>query len=437
MNKIITILLVSFSANLFAQDIQWLKEAIEPTSETRLADKIRNKEKWQDIYQYGIEELNISEDSLSDIELTLKLNSPSKNSTKVDSFFHLICDSTFTEFPYRQSGHLTKSIYTSHSKNIEYDSVLLDLIYPVGGSLYPKITELLSLDKKILLPQLINYLSNDAATRLCLIDMPMRPWEKRHTYYLSMSDIALDLIEMKTYCDFFDTAAFPYMLYSNLDQISKDLIVVKVQDWFKSTTSMTTLKSIEYYLDEICDTGYSYSLTCNNIEFLGDTLLSQNKMEELDSLNYCFKSLGNYPHWEGNHEDCIIKVLNRPNNPYKDRDLSGVVNDHINPLSWIEKTDYLDDWQILFSELASYKRRDIPKTLVTLMQLDYVVKNSNFFNKVTWRQNYQEYYNDNFRVCDFALVKYHEQIEKIMIDDWYDIDERDSIITLLKMKYED
>lgn len=60
---------------------------------------------------------------------------------------------------------------------------------------------------------------------------------------------------------------------------------------------------------------------------------------------------------------------------------------------------------------------------IKLIVIDFAIE-----GKETWENQYPSYYNDKFRVCDFALLIFNEIIKPLGIKDWMDIDERDAMI---------
>lgn len=165
-------------------------------------------------------------------------------------------------------------------------------------------------------------------------------------------------------------------------------------------------------------------------------MLANLKFNERDTLISCGMKLANYPFWDVDYEDCIQIILKRKY-VYKDRALSSVINDGLNKPPLATRTDYWDDWQVLFTALADYDKNDIPETLISLMKIKEKVKESELPGKKKWEIQYPFQYNNNFRVCDFALLKYHELINPLVVDNWLDSGQRDSWIQKLAAKYGD
>ncbi|MBK7466400.1 MAG: hypothetical protein IPJ43_06030 [Saprospiraceae bacterium] len=140
-----------------------------------------------------------------------------------------ICLSAYSDFPFKQSGNSIKELYNKNNLNAAGFSTLL--YHKTYKTLYPKIVEIISLDLSISIPILIQYLNNDAATRLCL---GSDDWDEL-PFYLSISDIAIELIEIISLCDFFDNASFYDKLYSNLPSPEKNVINSNIIKWHNNT----------------------------------------------------------------------------------------------------------------------------------------------------------------------------------------------------------
>jgi hypothetical protein len=210
------ILFLLLTLNSWAQD--WFTQI---SNQAKLVAKIQNHESWEYVYQFGQNNLKISEENLFDISESIEFQTK-PILTSVDTFVHLICDSVYTRFPYRQSGHLNKALYFVPPPDTSRLGIILQSID--GKDLFPEFAKLLQVDENILLPQLIQYLKNDAATRLCVRQFD---WDEP-PFYLSISDVAMEIIEVKTLCDFFDNASQSQKLFSNLSAIEKANIINNV-----------------------------------------------------------------------------------------------------------------------------------------------------------------------------------------------------------------
>jgi hypothetical protein len=258
---ILTILLTS---NLVAQE--WYDQIKD---QHKLIQKITEGENWEDILEYGLTEIKSPKSSTNDISETIQFSKSSIKGSIIDEFFHNICDSTYSEFPYRRSGHLTKDLYITPKKDTSRFALILSNSF--GKSLYPEFAQIINIDENELIPKLIEYLKNDAATRLCIKSVD---WDEL-PFYLSISDVAMELLEVKTYCDFFDNASHSSKLFSNLSEIEKEKVINDVEKLVKFKRGKTQFQKIEYFLDSISAIGHSYRFTCHNLLFSGDTIAAK------------------------------------------------------------------------------------------------------------------------------------------------------------------
>lgn len=250
------ILTILLSINLKAQD--WYNQI---SGQVYLIEKINKHESWDSIYNFAYNKLKIHKETLDDILESIVFKNQKVGQSVVDEFFHNICDSVYSNFPFRSSGHLYKGLYYNPSPEPTEFEITLSSIY--GKNLNWEFAKLLQLDLEILLPQLQKYLSNDAMTRLCI-----RPDDSGDIpFCLSVSDMAMEIIEVKTYCDFFDNASHSAMLFSNLDTIKRNKIIKSVAEWYYETQFLAKKESIVYFLDKFTDWGHSYTYTCNNLMF--------------------------------------------------------------------------------------------------------------------------------------------------------------------------
>ena len=446
---------MTFSLGLNAQDLDWLIEASKISAETIIADKIRNNEPWKAIYKYGREELKVSEDSLQDIFLTLNLEKLNRNSTVVDSFFQLIIDSSYSEFPFRVSGKLLKSYYKIPKPNTSSSHISIWDPNNLRKSLNPKIAELIRLDDKILLPQLINYLENDAATRLCIGKTPIRPWENRKSRYLSISDVALELIQIKTYCDFYSQYHyFPLKLFSNQEVKEKTQIIDDIKTLCNNTMEINSSERVSYFLNSKSSYDYSYKLTCDNLLFAGDTINAKNRYIELYEqtrgpcgqdfklgeillelgdrrmLSDCDNKIFNYK--------CIIGGLGRNCIEFYFSSNEASLRDDVfaeiiatEPHSNYRKGDREEFiWNYIFQMIPNSDAKLI-KTLVEIMSIQDSISSLNNQFTDPWKDNYPDEFVLNYRVCDFALMKYLETINKEVKLTYGSLDEKKKMNKIL------
>jgi hypothetical protein len=71
------------------------------------------------------------------------------------------------------------------------------------------------------------------------------------------------------------------------------------------------------------------------------------------------------------------------------------------------------------------------------MQIKASVYESELLNKEDWKNRYPLEYKNNFRVCDFALLKYDELIKNVEVDNWFDSNQRSIWIDKLTAEYGD
>lgn len=438
-----------FLVNSNAQDLfQHIRD------QNKLIGKIKNNDSWETIYQFAQKELDLSGDVLNDISRTIKFKTE-PSLTPIDKFFHNICDSICLGFPYRKSGYLTNDLYLIQTFDTSEIKIFIRGLE--GINLYPQIAELLQLDEKVLLPQLMEYLNNDSATRLCLFPLD---WDEA-PYYLSVSDMAMEIIEIKTYCDFFDNASFPNKHYSNLNHEEKKLIYDNIRKWFTKTQTLNSSNKVVFFLDSICNLDHSYRFTCHNLLFAGDLLTAKRMYKKFyDTLSLpcrkdweigkillslgdrtviedCMNTSINYRCMIDSGIECVSILLEAKEAYSRDDFLEEIISTEPNSTYRKSGTGPGYIWHKIFGEISDYDKYKIPKTLVALMSI------TNDFNEISstytykWKNKYPESILTTYRVCDLALLKYNETIEKVNILNWDDIQERDRVIKSIKLKYAD
>lgn len=445
---------MTISLGIISQDSDWLREANNLSAETKIADKIKNNELWENIYKYGLKNLKVSKESLRDISQTLNLEELNRNSTIVDTFFHLIIDSSYSNFPYRVSGKLSTSYYETPKSNPSKSIIKLK-DSRLRKNLIPKIAELIELDEKILLPQLIKYLENDAATRLCIETTPMRSWERRESRYLSISDVALELIQIKTYCEFYSQYHYGiFNLFSNQEEKEKKQIIDNIKTLCNNTIGFNSSERILYYLKSKTLNEISFKLTSDNLLFAGDTINARNKYIELyeESKGPCgqdFK-IGEVLLDLGDRRmltDCDNKIFN-----YK----CTVVGLGVNCIESYFSSDKVNLYDDVFAEIIAtephsiyrkgnsekfiwhYIFKRIPnseikllKTLVELMNIQDYAKSLKNQITIHWKYLYPIQFESNYRVCDFALLKYIETINNEVKILYGSLDEKEKMKKIL------
>lgn len=449
MRKMRIILLILFVAtNMVAQD--W---SVQIANQSKLIGKIIQNEDWNSILNYAKKELKLPSELLYDISKTIEFQTSHKDSNLIDQFFHIICDSTYTEFPYRKSGHLTDDLYTKPTINT---SEIYQFLNNINGlNLYPKFAEIINIKEETLIPKLIEYLKIDAATRLCV--KPMN-WNEA-PFYLSISDVALELLEVKTYCDFFDNASHSQKLFSNTNKNEKDKLLSEIDQWYKQTKSLSKSEKVEYFLDSICPMEYKYKFTCHNLLYIGDTMLAKKMYNKFynqmsmpcikdwevgeillsigDSkvIEDCMNTAMNYRCMDESGKKCVEILLNSEFAYYRDNFLAEIISTE--PHSQYRKSGsgpgYI--WHKIFGDLADFKKYKLPKTLIELLKIKDEFNSISEYYTYKWNANYSKEIQNKFRICDFALLKYDETIEKIGALNWEDIEERNKMINLIINKY--
>lgn len=86
-------------------------------------------------------------------------------------------------------------------------------------------------------------------------------------------------------------------------------------------------------------------------------------------------------------------------------------------------------WETIFDEMATTKNIWAEPVLVELMKIKTPVKEGRIYG-YNWRGLYPQQYAENYRVCDFALLKLSE-LKKVEDVDWSTVESRDRAITKL------
>ncbi len=443
-------LVLSFSLfynSLLAQD--W---NMHVTNQSKLIEKISNNEDWKGIYDYAKDELILSEASLCDISKSIEFGSSNSDETIIDQFFHSICDSSYAIFPYRSSGRLSERHFFA-----ETDTSYLARTFNIasGRDLHSHFAALVNIDEEVLIPKLIDYLSNDAATRLCI-----RPpdWDDP-AFYISISDVAMDLIEVKTYCDFFDNASQGNKLFSNLKQEEKAKLINVIKDWYANSRGMTVTEKINLFLSTYCNYGYSYIFTCHNLLFTGDTIQAIKMYRTYyDSLSMpcrkewkigetlltlgdrivlhdCINTSTNYRCMVNSGMKCVEILLQSEYAYYRDEQLAEIVSTEPHSHYRNNKMSPKFIWHKILGELWNYSKYKLPKTLRALMKIkDDFSSLSSYMHG--WKRKYPEELLNTYRVCDLALLKYGETIETLDDFNWELVSERDKMIATILKKHE-
>ena len=430
---------------LHGQDIQ--KWAAAENLHASFIEKIKSGMDWDSI-------LKTTDTSLvrmysSDIQQSIKLlKSPMVN--EVDSFFHEICSTWYTEFPYRVSSHLQDEVYKLYEEDTSELGRILES--QIGKSLYPSVSQIINNPTNESIPLLIAYLDNHAATRLIVpqwdLDEP--------AFYLSVSDMAIELLEVITWCDFHDNAAYFGRLFSNFSSKDQDTIIATIHKWHEATLDLPKNEAAAYFLDSICPLGYSFTFTCENLLYHGDTLTAkrtyQNYYEKTSMPCRIDHEVGKKLLFLGDRrvlEDCVNKIMNYRCNdnigtkcvyvlldsdyPYVDDILGEVVSTEPHSIYRQKQSSHKYVWQTIMAGIGNYEKRKMPVTLLSLMKIEDGLESIGDLYSIPWKKKYGPQIKEGFRVCDLALLKYHDTIKPVAIQDWSNKTERDdAILSLLK-----
>jgi hypothetical protein len=229
--------IISFS--LSGQTWQQLEAA--RNLHTTFIEQIKGGMDWDSILETN--DTSIIGTYVSDIQQTLALlKSPMEN--EVDSFFHAICSTWYSTFPYRVSAPLQEELFI---EDTSYLNRRREKVY--GKNLYPKVSEILNLPSNESIPLLIEYLNNHAATRLVV--HPTWDFEDP-SFYLSVSDMALELIKIITWCDFYDKETSYERLFSNLPLEYQERNTSTIRNWYQKTLGLPKNEAAAFFLDSIC-----------------------------------------------------------------------------------------------------------------------------------------------------------------------------------------
>lgn len=378
---------------------------------------------------------------VSDIQQTIALlKSPMDN--EVDSFFHAICSTWYSTFPYRVSAHLQEELFI---EDTSYLNRRREKVY--GKNLYPKVSQIINLPSNQSIPLLIEYLDNHAATRLVVAPN----WDfEDPSFYLSVSDMALELIKIITWCDFSDKATSYEHLFSNLPLEYQEINTSTIRKWHEKTLGLSKNEAAAFFLDSICQDEYSISYTCSNLLYHGDTLTAlrtyQTDYEKTNGpcqidhvvgkvllslgdrrvLEDCANKIMNYRCMSALGRQCVSVLLDS-NYPYVDEILGEVVSTEPHSMFRKKGSGRGIVWPGILAGIGNYEKRKMPVTLVALMQIEDDIEIGESYS-ISWNKKYGNQIREGFRVCDLALLKYDDTIEHVSIQDWSDKAERDNAI---------
>jgi len=370
-----------------------------------------------------------AEDYASDISETIKLLSKEKKSNNlIDKFLISICKQRNISFYLNQSGNLGNSYANYNSKNVEFyyeEKEGIEINIKEYSRSNFRFNRILKSESNKIIPDLIRYLSNHSATRQTI---PSRDWDDV-PFYLSVSDIAMELLEVYTLCDFYNNASYPNSLFSNQSIEKQTDIINTITKWWSSNKMKNKLEGATYFLDSISNIGYSYTLTCNNILHYGDTLLAKQKYQQYyedfklpcrtdhrvgtilyelnDSrlMDDCLHDIYDYRCMVENGSKCVSFIFEKPISNIQFDVLADIVRTEKKSRYRIHQNKYV--WHHIFNEMAKTQNKWTETILLELMAIKDVVKGSRI-KSYDWERNYKSQFEEGYRVCDFALLKYCE-----------------------------
>ncbi len=220
-----------------------------------------------------------------DVKETIRYLKKTVPINAVDSFFIKICNRVQNRFPYETAGTLKKEYYqpTTNFLSDEKNNISPPSTFDFGEEGINTYHKILQLDPYQSISLLIPYLDNNAATR-CVYRAGVDICDP--VYYLSISDVAMELIEMLSYCDFFDKEnpifnsfyeyTNPHRLYSDMSKEAKEAIKNRIINVYLNNKAEDDVYRISQFLENT--TGPSFLNTCKNLKFLGHPDLAEKKL---------------------------------------------------------------------------------------------------------------------------------------------------------------
>ncbi len=415
----------------------------------QLKSKIDGSTNWDQVLAFVEQHESLDTLFADPIRETMQYLASGPANHPVDSFFFDICTIHFGSFPYRSSGFLTKEIYQAEDNNLGAQA-----FYPpvISKSLYQWTQRLNKLPRVSLLERLLHYVDIDILTKLSRssLDYDEAP------IFLKMSDMAVELIEIFSLCDFYNNASNNH-LFSELEDNARNEVKANIKEYLSFLRENTLLSSANYYLDSLCALNYSYIYTCKNLMFEGHNLVAKkhlisyyearnlpcvmdkNSGDLLLSLGDdrliedCVNKITNYRCMTQLSDACIPRLL-ASDYPYLDDLFAELVQTEIHSLYRKNGSGPDYSWHTLFSLLASEEQHTLKKTILAFMQIEDVLKEARIYRKEHWQRKYPDEYEADFRVCDFALLKYHHSIKALPIDDWFSLKERDKALEMIRLE---
>ena len=432
---------------LDAQDDQvvqtWVKAK---NAHQAVFQKIRDGEDWDSILA-SLDTSQLREYS-ADIDQTIRfLKSPRLNA--VDSFFHEICMQWYQDFPFRVSGQRMEELYNLHDK--EPSSLYLAPGKAYSNTLFIQASQIIHKPPAETIPLLIKYLDNHGATRLTLEPFDWDdPWR-----YLRISDMSKELLKMITWCDFFSVRDMNDDLYSGLPPAEQKKIKDKITGWHIATRDLTQHDAALYFLDSKWNDSYSHVYTSDHLLFHGDTLSAMKyyqkyyelmevpcRVEEyvgkkLLSLGDrrvlvdCASKIMNYSCYANNGIKCVALLL-EAGYPYADNILGEVVATEPHSIYRQQRTSSAFVWPHILASLGAHQKNKMPVTIMAFMNMQDELNTIGETPLIPWKKKYSDRILEGFRICDLALLKYHDTIKPVAIQNWSDKNERDASIRTIQ-----
>ncbi len=451
MKKILGLWLLIFCFTAQAQEEGKVEEYFKIIQlKNQLKDNIDASSDWESVSSFVEQHESLHALFASDIQKTKTWLSTHELKHVVDSFFYDITTKHYSHFPYRSSGNLEKSIYIAQDKPQQTH----DFVLPVYGvsSLYKWTQKLNNIPSKTVLQHLYEYLDKDIMTLLSRSSMDY----DEAPQFLKMSDVAIELIEIFSYADFYNNAS-RNRLFSSISQKERQHVKSNIEAYVKYHDQHSRLASVNYYLDSLCAIDYAYIYTCKNLLFAGDTLNAKKHLAHyyqqrempcksdivsgdlLQSLGDarlvqdCVNKITNYRCMSQFGDDCIPRIL-ASQYPYKDDLFAELVYTETHSLYRKKGTGPDYTWHTLFTAIAHEKETTLAQTLIAFMLIEDVLKEANIYRKQNWQRKYPAEYEAGYRVCDFALLHYHQTIKAIKIDHWDHLLARDKAIQSIILK---
>jgi len=419
----------------------------------KLTTEIHKGTSWDEILKLVENDSILSKQDYSlDIGSTVKfLNEDLAEENIIDDLMYSICTEHNYRFKFSQSGNLNNNY--KHYKAVNRDRVSKEIQgEEIDGKDYVEnnysFSKILKSTKENIIPRLIHYLNNNSATRQIVGsvhdgDIP---------YYISVADIAMEFLEVYTLCDFYSSYVYgDTQLFSNRTEQEKMDLVQQIKRWWKVTKEMDRVEATNFFLDSINnnDNSYFYTCnytsfynTCNNIFDYGDTLLATARYRQLYD-NYklpcrrhydvgerlfalgdkilmedCKHDITNFGCTTNGSSQCIRFIIDKQMSDYSYLTLAEVVATEIHSTHRRNKNQFL--WHTIFQYMAETETELSNLILLELLKIKEVVKGSRIY-AAKWKEKYPNEFENNFRVCDFALIKYAELNPKAKIElNWKD-----------------